>query len=144
MTRISVYDLLDNRRINYVSKPVSAGFITIKGGDMRFCPYEVSFWVSSYPFGVLAHLPRVEGVTKSSEMATFDLQLALEATREPRPRGVISDSRHNWVRDPARAAYYPKASNLGLTALYKRAVSYEGLILWDAGGTPLTLYQETK
>ena len=48
MTRISVYDLLDNRRINYVSKPVSAGFITIKGGDIGF--YEVSFL--SYPASV--------------------------------------------------------------------------------------------
>ena len=37
--------------------------ITIKRGDIGFCPYEVSF--------CLARLPRVEGVLKSSEMAAF-------------------------------------------------------------------------
>ena len=48
---------------NYAQRPSSnLGFITIKRGDIGF--YEVSF--------CLAHLPRVEGVHKSSEMAAFE------------------------------------------------------------------------
>jgi len=47
---------------NYAQRPSSnLGFITIKRGDIGF--YEVSF--------CLAHLPRIEGVHKSSEMAAF-------------------------------------------------------------------------
>ena len=56
MTKIIDCDLLDNRRI------ITSGLL-LKRGDIRFCPYEVSF--------CLARLPRVEGVLKPSEMAAF-------------------------------------------------------------------------
>jgi len=56
LTRFCVYDRLDNRRI-------SASKITIKRGDIGFCPYEVSF--------CLARLPSVERVPMPSEMAAF-------------------------------------------------------------------------
>ena len=102
MTRISVYALLDNRRINYVSKPVSSGFIIIKGGDIRFGPYEVSFL--SYPASVSS-------------------------------TGLTAPSKSWNGRSTGQQGNEP--SGIG-------AVSYEGLILWDAGGTPLALYQETK